>query len=77
MEMRTMYMQNVNKYEETIEREYLISIKAIGNYLETDDIDEIQRFLEEEYTSDDTANIINDCEELSFHYELIHEEITD
>lgn len=74
MEMRTMYLQDVNPYDETIEREYLVSVKAIGHYLETDDMDEIQRFLDSEYISDDTANIIEDCEALNFHYELIHEE---
>lgn len=77
MEMRTMYLQDVNEYDETIEREYLIPVKAIGHYLETDDMDEIQRFLDSEYISDDTANIIEDCKELNFHYELMHEEITD
>lgn len=77
MEMRTMYEQESNEFEETIEREYLIPIKAISNYLETDDIKVIEFFLEEEYTSDDTTNIIDDCEELDFHYELVHEEIAD
>lgn len=74
MEMRTMYMQDVNEYDETTEREYLISVKAIGRYLETDDIDEVQRFLDSEYISDDTANIIELCDALNYHYELMHEE---
>lgn len=75
MEMRTMYWQNENEFGETTEREYLVSVKAIGHYLETDDMDEIQRFLDSEYISDDTANIIEDCEALNFQYELIHEEL--
>lgn len=77
MEMRTMYMHTINEDNGEIEQEYLIPLKAIeqyvSDYAESNSVDE---FLSEEYISDDTNNIIDECILNDLDYELVHEEIT-
>lgn len=77
MEMRTMYILTINEDNEEIEQEYLIPLKAIeqyvSDYAESNSVDE---FLSEEYISDDTINIIDECILNNLDYELVREEIT-
>lgn len=76
MEMRTMYMHTINEDNEEVEQEYLIPLKAIEQYVsdygEDNDVD---KFLSEEYISDDTINIIDECILNDLDYELVNEEI--
>ena len=76
MEMRTMYMHTINEDNEEVEQEYLIPLKAIeqyvSDYVEDNDVD---KFLSEEYISDDTINIIDECILNDLDYELVNEEI--
>ena len=76
MEMRTMYMHTINEDNEEVEQEYLIPLKAIEQYVsdygEDNDVD---KFLSEEYISDDTINIIVECILNDLDYELVNEEI--
>lgn len=75
MEMRTMYMHTISEDNEEVEQEYLIPLKAIEQYVsdygEDNDVD---KFLNEEYISDDTSNIIDFCILNNLDYELVHEE---
>lgn len=77
MEMRTMYMHTISEDNEEVEQEYLIPLKAIEQYVsdygEDNDVD---KFLNEEYISDDTSNIIDFCILNNLDYELVREEIT-
>lgn len=76
MEMRTMYILTINENNEEIEQEYLIPLRAIEQYVsdygEDNDVD---KFLSEEYISDDTINIIDECILNDLDYELVNEEI--
>lgn len=76
MEMRTMCIITINEDNEEIEQEYLIPLKAIeqyvSDYAESNSVDE---FLREEYISDDTTNIIDECILNDLDYELVNEEI--
>ena len=76
MEMRTMYMHTISEDNEEVEQEYLIPLKAIEQYVsdygEDNDVD---KFLNEEYISDDTSNIIDECILNDLDYELVNEEI--
>ena len=76
MEMRTMYILTINENNEEIEQEYLIPLRAIEQYVsdygEDNDVD---NFLSEEYISDDTINIIDECILNDLDYELVNEEI--
>lgn len=76
MEMRTMYILTINENNEEIEQEYLIPLRAIEQYVsdygEDNDVD---KFLSEEYISDDTINIIVECILNDLDYELVNEEI--
>lgn len=76
MEMRTMYMHTISEDNEEVEQEYLIPLKAIEQYVsdygEDNDVD---KFLSEEYISDDTINIIDECILNDLDYELVNEEI--
>ena len=75
MEMRTMYMHTISEDNEEVEQEYLMPLKAIEQYVsdygEDNDVD---KFLNEEYISDDTSNIIDFCILNNLDYELVHEE---
>lgn len=75
MEMRTMYMHTINENNEEVEQEYLIPLRAIEQYVsdygEDNDVD---KFLSEEYISDDTSNIIDFCILNNLDYELVREE---
>lgn len=76
MEMRTMCILTINENNEEIEQEYLIPLRAIEQYVsdygEDNDVD---NFLSEEYISDDTINIIDECILNDLDYELVNEEI--
>lgn len=76
MEMRTMYMHTISEDNEEVEQEYLMPLKAIEQYVsdygEDNDVD---KFLSEEYISDDTINIIVECILNDLDYELVNEEI--
>ena len=76
MEMRTMYILTINENNEEIKQEYLIPLRAIEQYVsdygEDNDVD---KFLSEEYISDDTINIIVECILNDLDYELVNEEI--
>ena len=76
MEIRTMYILTINENNEEIEQEYLIPLRAIEQYVsdygEDNDVD---KFLSEEYISDDTINIIVECILNDLDYELVNEEI--
>lgn len=75
MEMTTMLKIEINVFDEQIEYEYLVPIEAIKQYLETDSMIKVKEFLREEYTSNDTDNILNLCMMKGFNYELVHKEI--
>lgn len=76
MEMRTMYILTISEDNEEVEQEYLIPLRAIEQYVsdygEDNDVD---NFLSEEYISDDTINIIDECILNDLDYELVNEEI--
>lgn len=75
MEKVTMLEQEENVYGEIIEWEYLIPIKAVEEYLDTRNKEEIKSFLTGEYNSEDTDNVISNCIRLKLDYEIVSEQI--
>ena len=75
--MKTMQGVVTDKHGNSILYEYLISVKAIKDYLHTDDDRVVNDFVEKEYIWDDTNNIVDLCMKKDYDYEIIREEFLD
>lgn len=71
--MRTMLETVMDEYDQEIEYKYTVPINAIQSYLDTDSIEEVDRFLNDEYISNDTRNIVELCELKGYEYKEVYQ----
>ena len=72
---KTMFTIEVNEDGEQIETKYRVPLSAIKEYLETDSEEKVEKFLREQYISDDTENIIDICNRNNLDYYLVNQQI--